>query len=339
MPVTKHLLIRLITIDRCLQNRLRKWTLNDLVKACSEALLKCEGAKDGVSKRTLQYDIQLMRSNKLGLNAPISVTGKKYYYYSQPNYSIYRLPFSQENLNLLTETLKLLNKSAIFPQLNAISDMLQQLAGYTSYNPEKETPIIYPETASHSSDSSLIKALYQHIVNKKSICIRYISFRKSVMHHIIISPYLLKEYENHWFVTGYNHQNKTIQTWRTDRITAFFSDTGQPYIENTFFNPEHYFDAIIGVSRVLKQKKQTVVLQIDKQTVPYILCYPLHHSQKILQEGEEGIIISLHICLNLELEKEILKLAQHVKVLRPRLLRNRIARHLQQAAQQYYKKM
>ena len=335
MPVTKHLLIRLITIDRCLQNRVRKWTLDDLVKACNEALRHHEGTTGTLCRRTLQYDIQLMRSNKLGLNAPIVVTEKKYYCYGRPNYSIYRLPFSKENLDLLTETLKLLNKSAIFPQLNLISDMLQQLAGYTSYTPEKETPVIYPDNYIRMPDPQLIKTLYQHIIDKKSVCIRYVSFRSSVMHHIVISPYLLKEYGNHWFVTGYDHRNKTVQTWSTNRISTLFPDTGQPYVENTFFDPKHYFDAVIGVSRTLYQKKQAVIIQIDRETAPYILCKPLHQSQKTLQEHKGAIVISLHVCLNLELEREILKLGQHAKVLHPRLLKSRIARHFREAAQRY----
>ena len=66
MPVNKNALIRYKTIDRCLRNKYRRWTLDDLVEACSNALYEMEGITRGVSVRTVQADIQVMRSDKLG---------------------------------------------------------------------------------------------------------------------------------------------------------------------------------------------------------------------------------------------------------------------------------
>jgi hypothetical protein len=38
MPVNLDALIRYHTIDQCLQNRFKKWTCEDLAKACFESL-------------------------------------------------------------------------------------------------------------------------------------------------------------------------------------------------------------------------------------------------------------------------------------------------------------
>ncbi|MEG0187151.1 MAG: WYL domain-containing protein, partial [Algoriella sp.] len=73
MATNKIALIRYQTIDKCLQNQFRKWTLEDLIEKVSEALYEYEGITSGVSKRTIQGDIQVMRSEKLGYNAPIVV--------------------------------------------------------------------------------------------------------------------------------------------------------------------------------------------------------------------------------------------------------------------------
>ena len=70
MPANKNALIRYKTIDNCLRNHYRRWTLDDLVDACSNALYDMEGIRKGVSVRTVQGDIQMMRSDKLGYNAP-----------------------------------------------------------------------------------------------------------------------------------------------------------------------------------------------------------------------------------------------------------------------------
>ena len=73
MPANKNALIRYKTIDNCLRNKYRRWTIDNLVDACSDALYDMEGISKGVSLRTVQADLQIMRSDKLGYNAPIEV--------------------------------------------------------------------------------------------------------------------------------------------------------------------------------------------------------------------------------------------------------------------------
>ena len=100
MPLNRFALIRYKTIDQCLQNRFRRWTLDDLIEACSDALYEHEGVNKRVGLRTIQSDIQVMRSDKLGYNAPIKVVDKKYYTYGDPNYSIKNIPLSKQDLNV-----------------------------------------------------------------------------------------------------------------------------------------------------------------------------------------------------------------------------------------------
>ena len=69
MPANKNALLRYKTIDNYLRNRQRRWTLQDLVDACSDALYDFEGIRKGISTRSVQLDIQMMRSDKLGYNA------------------------------------------------------------------------------------------------------------------------------------------------------------------------------------------------------------------------------------------------------------------------------
>ena len=95
MPVSKNALIRYRTIDRCLRNHYRKWTLEDLIDACSDALSEYEGRDENVSRRTVQADIQMMRSDKLGYNAPIVVRQNRYYTYEDPELQHCRRPAEQ----------------------------------------------------------------------------------------------------------------------------------------------------------------------------------------------------------------------------------------------------
>ena len=108
MPANKNALIRYKTIDRCLRNRFRRWTIDDLTEACSDALYEMEGIMKGVSVRTVQGDLQIMRSDKLGYNAPIEVYDRIYYRYAEPDYSISDTPLTEEDCDLLREAVELL---------------------------------------------------------------------------------------------------------------------------------------------------------------------------------------------------------------------------------------
>ena len=113
MPANKNALIRYKTIDRCLRNRYRRWTIEDLVDACSDALYDMEGIRKGISLRTVQGDIQMMRSDKLGYNAPIEVYDQRYYRYADPQYSITDMPLSEDDFLLIKRAVDLLGKNDV----------------------------------------------------------------------------------------------------------------------------------------------------------------------------------------------------------------------------------
>lgn len=129
MPANKNALIRYKTIDNCLRNRYRRWTLDDLVEACSDAL-------KGVCARTVQMDIQIMRSDKLGYNAPIEVYDRIYYRYADPNYSITEMPLSIEDCKLIKKAIILLenkkdkNNEDTIQVLNKVQDRLKSILNF-----------------------------------------------------------------------------------------------------------------------------------------------------------------------------------------------------------------
>lgn len=107
MPSNLNALIRYKAIDACLKNRYVNCTLKKLQEACTDALGEKRGIYKKVSKRTIQDDIRVMRSDILGFYAPILVK-EGVYYYADENYSIFNVPLDQKALlkdvlNILTE--------------------------------------------------------------------------------------------------------------------------------------------------------------------------------------------------------------------------------------------
>ena len=70
MPVNKNALIRYKTIDNCLRNPYRRWTVEDLVDACSDALYEFEGIRRGVSLRTVSKSMTTSITGTLTVTIP-----------------------------------------------------------------------------------------------------------------------------------------------------------------------------------------------------------------------------------------------------------------------------
>ena len=84
MSISSNALLRHKVIDRCLRDKTRKYTLIDLINACTNAIKQKYGtkiaAKYKVSVRSLQLDLQIMRDKHKGYGAPIVVYSQKYWW-------------------------------------------------------------------------------------------------------------------------------------------------------------------------------------------------------------------------------------------------------------------
>ncbi|MFM8744901.1 MAG: helix-turn-helix transcriptional regulator, partial [Cytophagales bacterium] len=216
MPVTRNALIRYRTIDNCLRNRARKWTLEDLISACSEALYEYEGIDKGVSRRSIQMDIQFMRSDKLGYNAPIVVLEKKYYTYDDPDYSITNIPLTVQDLGKLTEVVEILKQFKGFSHFEELSGMVQRLENKIYSAQTKQEPVIDFEKNENLKGLEHIETLYQSIIKKEAIELAYQSFKARTPNTFTFHPYFLKEYRNRWFVLGVKKKDSPVMTLALD---------------------------------------------------------------------------------------------------------------------------
>lgn len=334
MPINKLALIRYKTIDACLQNRFRKWTLEDLMEACSDAIYEYEGITNGLSKRTIQLDIQNMRSEKLGYNAPIVVMDKKFYYYEDKNYSITNSPLTQQDLGTLNEVLDVLKQFKGFGYFEELNGMVTRLEDKLYKQQHKGKSYIDFEKNELLKGLKHIDPLHKAIINKKTIEITYQSFKAKLPQIIVFYPYLLKEYRNRWFLLGSNKKGKATMILALDRIEQFKELNTEKY-HKAEFDVSTYFNDVIGVSKMPSQTTQTVVMKIIKEHAPYIITKPMHPSQKILKEDSEGTIFSIEVIWNFELEREILGFGEQIKILSPKRLSGKIQSRLKQSLQKY----
>jgi len=335
MPVNRNALIRYRTIDSCLQNRRRKWTLDDLIDACSDAIYEYQGINTGVSRRTIQADIEMMRSNKLGYEAPIIVVDKKYYTYEDKNYSITNIPLNQQDMQVLSEVSDLLKQFKGFNHFSDLNEMVIKLEDKIYTQKTHSVPVVDFEKNDNLKGLEWIEVIRKFIVAKKTMCVTYQSFKAREASTFCFSPYLLKEYRNRWFVLGLSHQRHApLLTLALDRIQDITAHEDE-YRENTTIDLATYYNDVLGVTKSPGQRDVEVVFWIDNKNAPYVITKPLHHTQKQLSEDADGIIFSIRVIPNFELERELLGFGSKLKVLGPRILVKQIKEQLRKTLENY----
>lgn len=338
MASNKLALMRYKIIDQCLRRRNRKWTLDDLVNKVAEELYEREGITS-ISKRTIQYDIQFMRDEALGYAAPIQVKDKKYYEYSDPNYSITKSPLSHSDLEKMKDAIGLLKYFNGFSHFEEMNDLIARLEANMSLHQNIENISIQIEENNLVHGLKFLPLLLKAIKEKKAILISYQSFKTDQPHKNIYSPYLLKEYRNRWFLIASNNKSKSLLTLALDRIKEVYeiaSDVFKPYEGVSF---DRYFSDLIGVTKSEKDRAKKVILRVNAKNAPYVETKPLHNSQQVLKREDDGcILIRIDVILNFELEREILGFGETIEVISPLLLRQSIGRRLTRALNKYKNK-
>lgn len=335
MSQNKNALIRYKTIDKCLQNPYRTWTLEDLIAAVSEALYEYEGKENPVSKRTLQSDIQIMRSEKLGYNAPIVVYDKKFYKYEDEQFTITDIPLTETDINVLTETVAMLKQFKDFSLFTDVADILQRLEDKIYAEKSQTAPVIHLDKNEKLKGLQFLEEIYQAIIKKTVLIITYKSFKSVEEKKFHFHPFILKEFNNRWFLVGRRKQNHPITNLALDRIIAVDYDFNLPHLEEVF-NAESYYKNVVGVTVNSGLQPRKLELWIDRVNAPYVLTKPLHNSQRHIQTNEDGsIILHLFLIENYELERVLLGFGDSLEVIKPIGMRNRMKAILEKSAQRY----
>lgn len=335
MPATKNALIRYRAIDSCLRDRMRNWTLQDIVDKCNEALYEAEVAASGVSIRSIQYDIQLMRSDKLGYNAPIEVYNRKYYRYSDPTYSIFGQSLSSKEMELIGEVASMLFQMRDYAIFSDMGEAIDALIHKLFNGSERAAhQIIHFDSMPLLRGFEYIKVLYQHIKDRSVIKIGYKSFSSKSITYSIVSPYLLKEFRNRWFLIASKQGSAEINTFALDRIESVTLQSDIEFQDNDRFDPQQFFDDVIGVTKSFNSKPRTIEFITSPRQTDYIRTKPLHQSQSFKRLYDDGRgLFSITVVPTIELYSVFLSYGAGIKVISPQ----KVVRHLQTVIDQMHK--
>lgn len=334
MATNKNAILRYNTLDRCFSNLQRRYYFDDLIDAVNNALWEYDPKLDGIKVRQLRDDIRFMKSEE-GFRAPIvSIRDgrKAYYRYEKKDFSIHKLPLTQTEAEQIKRAVSILQRFEGVPEfewVNELGPMLTTLFGLS----QSSQKIMSFESNIDYSGYNKILPLFNAIENRRVLKIQYKPFNKEE-YSLTYHPYFLKQYNNRWFVLGLNEE-LNIPNWNLalDRIIKI-KETSVKYIPTDIEWEEHFFD-IVGVTKPDGAEVQEVELAFSPEQANYIYTKPLHPSQRahFLENGE--LEVRLKLILNYELEMTLLAFGEKVRVINPISLKNKIAKRLGKAFEQY----
>ena len=193
------------------------------------------------------------------------------------------------------------------------------------------------ETHAHSG-VEWIEQIYQSIVDKKAIIIKYKSFgdKSSVK---VVSPYLLKEYRNNWYMIASLHDSKdeNVLIYKLGRISEIQA-ANEKYMEDPTFDGNKYLKYTLGVFHKHGEEPIDVKCRIrGKHMIRLFSEDKIHPTQRIENISEEECLLSFTVFDSPELETFIMGYAHCLEVISPLPLRNKIIELLDTSFKNYKK--
>ena len=177
-----------------------------------------------------------------------------------------------------------------------------------------------------------LKSILFAVKNRRKISFTHYNYWTGKHKQYLINPYLLKEYQNRWYVVG-KIETGQFRTFGIDRIENL-EIKAEVFKSSKNEDPFRLFDNIVGLA-YSDGKIEEVVLSFNPIQGKYIKSLPLHKSQQIIKDDKKALVINLKVIPNFELLQKILMLGDAVKVIKPKELVKEIKNSLKLTLSQY----
>ena len=237
-----------------------------------------------VTQRCIEKDLVSLEGAPF--SAPIErykKNGKNCITYGKYSFSIFKQEMSREEKSLLREVLSTLGQFGGLDNFKWLDDFKVGLGL------EERRPIIsFSNNPYYLSDSTLLGTLFDEISNEVVIRLSYHTFTDKTIRSIDFHPYLLRQYNDRWFLIGAADSDKKILNFALDRI-----DNAEPLPEKKYIEcPEDLYDRfedVVGVS-VYDREPGHILFWVSDVSKDYVATKAIHGSQTQLKgEAEQNL--------------------------------------------------
>lgn len=321
MAQGKNAYIRYKVLDRCFRDRRKKYFIDDLVNICNEELFNYDGSS--VTERQVRADIHFMQRDAGGA-IPLEtkrVGHKVYYRYSNPNFSIKNLPMSQQEAELLSDTISMLSRFKGMPNHEWLEATIAQMKSTFNLDNGQQSYVSFSQNEDLRG-LNYFSRLYEAIASCQVVSLQYHKFTGEAWERLV-HPYQLRQYNNRWFLVGWEPAVAAkipLVVIPLDRIDDYRIMDKEHFVSYQGDIDECFKD-IVGVSLKFTEPCQHIIFKAYHPTSSYIETKPIHHSQRVVERHEEYTIFSLDLIPNYEFETIMMTYADNCEILGPQDLK------------------
>ena len=323
--VKKNAIMRYKILDSLLSNRNRYYSISELLEKVNEAL-ELDGMEP-VSRRCIEKDLNTLECAPYeAVIERVWYHGKKCIRYAEEGFSIFTKKLTEEEENLLSEVLNTIGQFDGLDTFEWLDSLKKRL------DIKEHRRIIQFDSNPYFEGRNLIGSLFTAISNKQVLALKYHTFKDPQVKEVVVYPYLLKEYNNRWFlIVGV--EDGTILNFALDRIDDFKPMPHIDYIEPDE-DLESRFDDIVGVTLFKDKPTEDILLWVNEEGFQYVKTKPLHGSQRDVKGEDEKLVrkkypalqggrfFRLQCILNYELEQLLMSKMNQLVVLEPATLKD-----------------
>lgn len=335
MPHIKNALIRYRIIDKSLRNKYKPFpSKQDLRQACEEALFGST-IGDHICDSTVEKDMFAM---KMEHDAPIKYSVRhRGYYYEDEDFTINEIPLSEDDIQAIkfaANTLVQFREVDMFKQFGFALDKIFDRVNISNDPTDKEIgEYVQFETGTSVEGSDFLSPLLGAIKSQHIVYFDYESFVSGKKKRRKVTPLLLKEYRNRWYLISFDLMKENITTYALDRISDLDLTEERGKMPKRF-DPKIFFRHSIGIT-ANDSLPEEVVIKADNIASKYIESQPFHSSQKVSKRGKNRTTFKLQVLPSEEFIRAILSYGGDVEVISPEHLRETLTNRIKKAYSSY----
>lgn len=334
MPENKNSIRRYRIIDSLLKSN-RKYSIAEIAAKVNEQL-EIDGLRI-VSNRMIYNDIEDMMDNY-----PVSIKKEKgKVFYEDKEDSIDKMPLSDQDKNVLEmalQTFSLYKGSPFFEKFDGVITRIMTGSVLRKIRNNEESNFIQLGEMVGDTGQKWLDIIYTSILEKKCLKLTYKPYNRESK-ELIISPNLLKEYRNKWYLVAHEKdilENVSTKIFKLFRIQKI-EESNETYFNDETFNGDDFFKYSLGVYHRHDLLPIEVVLKFNQFLISLITENHIHPSMEIMSKTNDELIVSFQVYNTIELKNLILGYGENVEVLSPINVRNEISEAIKKMKEIYFK--
>ena len=287
-----------------------------------------------VSSKSIQRTIDFMKTY---FNAPIVYDKKiRGYYYSVKNFRLNLLNLNESDLYALALMQKALNHYTV-PFKKDITGLYNKL--YYLYHDrinihlrDIDDVISFKIGSSRNIDVEIFENLKKAVKDYISVDAVYTAGHSGKISHRLLDPYQIINERGEWYLVAYCHSEKDIKTFSISRFKKAVLTKDKFEIKKNF-DVNIYFENSFGIFE--SDKIYSVKLYFDEQAARYIREKIWHRSQKIKENPDGSLVISMKVNSLEEVKFWIMTWGKGCTVITPKKLKDDIKNEFINALKNY----